>query len=528
MTDTIGQRLQQERAARRLTLEQAAQATRIRIPYLEALERDDFTAMPSPVQGRGFLRLYAGYLGLDVDLALEEMRAAAAQKPEEAEVIRLDEQEKAGMDQTDLPPAKAGAPFWARLVERFEALRGPTAAGAAEPEAGTPPESDPPDPEAGTTPEAAAQPEVPAEPEMEAEPVPLEPVPAASMSWLAQARERLSSRRESAPEIQEDQPKEAPPLESSQAIFIGIGAELRGRRESLSLTLDEIEQHTRVRRRYLQALEAGEVESLPSPVQTRGMLQNYAAFLDVGAERLSLRYAEGLQARHRERQPSQTPGRRGRKTFGRLLFLRRFIAGDVFFGVGMAIVLVVFVVWATGRVLTASSEPEPEAQAPSISDVLLATSASDDGVDQPTPTLVLDGVAAPQQTATALPDVQAPTLPPSSFVQVTLNVLERTWVRVLVDGEVKFEGRVTPGTAYTFDGQNQVEVLAGSGAALQVVYNQKDQGRLGSFGEVVNRIYTRDAVVTPTAIVSPTPTVTLPPTSTPVPSPTPAPTRAVQ
>jgi cytoskeletal protein RodZ len=523
MTDTIGQRLQQERAARRLTLEQAAQATRIRIPYLEAIERDDFTVMPSPVQGRGFLRLYAQYLGLDVDLALEEMRAAAVRKPTETEIISLDGQESPKMDETDQPPAQARAQIGTRLMERFKALRVQTAAGAAEPEAGTPPESDSPGPEAGTTSEAAAQLEVPAEPEMEAQ-----PVPAVSMSWLAQARERLSSRRESAPEIQEDQPEGSPPPESYHAIFIGIGSELRARRELLSLTLDEIEQHTRVRRRYLQALESGEVDALPSPVQTRGMLHNYAAFLDVDAEKLLLRYAEGLQARHRERQPLQTPSSRGRRTLGRFLLLRRFIAGDMFFGIGMIIILVVFVVWATGRVLTASSQPEAEAQAPSISDVLLATSASDEGVDLPTPTLVLDGVAAPQQTATALPDVQVPTLPPFSFVQVTLNVLERTWVRVLVDGEVKFEGRVTPGTAYTFDGQNQVEVLAGSGAALQVVYNQKDQGRLGSFGEVVNRIYTRDAIVTPTATVSPTPTVTLPPTSTPVPSPTPAPTRAVQ
>jgi cytoskeletal protein RodZ len=65
MTDTIGQQLRQAREQRNLTLEQAAQATHIRVHYLEALERGDLSRLPSKAQGRGFLRVYAGYLGLN-------------------------------------------------------------------------------------------------------------------------------------------------------------------------------------------------------------------------------------------------------------------------------------------------------------------------------------------------------------------------------------------------------------------------------------------------------------------------------
>lgn len=63
---TIGEQLKQARLAKGLTLEQASEATRVRPHYLQALESDQRSALPSTVQGRGFLRLYADYLGLPV------------------------------------------------------------------------------------------------------------------------------------------------------------------------------------------------------------------------------------------------------------------------------------------------------------------------------------------------------------------------------------------------------------------------------------------------------------------------------
>jgi hypothetical protein len=113
--------------------------------------------------------------------------------------------------------------------------------------------------------------------------------------------------------------------------------------------------------------------------------------------------------------------------------------------------------------------------------------------------------------------------------------VERTYLRVIVDGKEAFNGRVVPGNAYPFEAKNQIEVLVGSGAAIRVVYNGRDLGLLGTFGQVVNNIYTSNEITTPTALptatstITPTPTNTLRPsptsrfTATPVPSATPAP-----
>src|SRR5512137_1697635 len=64
MTD-IGSQLRAAREAQSLTLEQVFKATRIKQPFLEAIEANQFQALPGPVQARGFVRSYANYLGLD-------------------------------------------------------------------------------------------------------------------------------------------------------------------------------------------------------------------------------------------------------------------------------------------------------------------------------------------------------------------------------------------------------------------------------------------------------------------------------
>jgi hypothetical protein len=111
-----------------------------------------------------------------------------------------------------------------------------------------------------------------------------------------------------------------------------------------------------------------------------------------------------------------------------------------------------------------------------------------------------------QPTGTGAPLVAAGT--PGSGVQVYVTARHRAWMRVLVDGEVEFEGRILPGSAYAYSGNERVELLTGDGDALQVFFNQQDLGALGQPGEVVNLVFTLDGMQTPTPTVTPSPTTT--------------------
>ena len=67
---TLGDRLRARRLEIGDALEDAQDATKISSLYLDAIEHDRYDRLPAPVYARGFVRLYARYLGLDPEEAL--------------------------------------------------------------------------------------------------------------------------------------------------------------------------------------------------------------------------------------------------------------------------------------------------------------------------------------------------------------------------------------------------------------------------------------------------------------------------
>jgi len=326
-------------------------------------------------------------------------------------------------------------------------------------------------------------------------------------------------------------------------IFKGIGGQLQTRRELLGLTLEDVERHTRLRIHYLTALEAGDIDSLPSPVQGRGMLNNYAVFLGMDPEPVLLRYAEGLQAGLAMRQALQatSSGKRTQissspKPIPQITTqspLRRFLSGDLLFGSLLVIALLAFAVWGTLRILNIRSQNSALPTPPSIAIVLLA-SETPQPTETPTslpPDDSLPGViSAAGSEQTPIPTQEGVQPISGGGVQLYITIYQRALLRVLADGEEIFFARVIPGSAYTFEGSEQVELLTSNGAAVQVFFNGVDQGILGLQGQVIFRIYTPQGIITPTPTITPTPepteipTATLEPTQTVSPDLPPAPT----
>lgn len=67
--------LRTTREARGLTLEEASRVTRIGKNYLTAIEQGRYDRLPNPAYLKGFLRSYAGYLGLSGDDILRRYHA---------------------------------------------------------------------------------------------------------------------------------------------------------------------------------------------------------------------------------------------------------------------------------------------------------------------------------------------------------------------------------------------------------------------------------------------------------------------
>jgi hypothetical protein len=70
----IGDTLSEARTRRAVDLEEVHAATGIRPRYLEAIEQEDWGALPEEFYARSFIRKYARYLDLDPDPLVEEYR----------------------------------------------------------------------------------------------------------------------------------------------------------------------------------------------------------------------------------------------------------------------------------------------------------------------------------------------------------------------------------------------------------------------------------------------------------------------
>jgi cytoskeleton protein RodZ len=327
------------------------------------------------------------------------------------------------------------------------------------------------------------------------------------------------------PETEAIPEKAAPPPVSDateervRQIFNAIGQTLKNQRDLLGLSLEDISQHTHLRRKYLENIEQGDLDELPSPVQGRGMLHNYASFVGLDPEPLLLQFAEALQLRLVARQSKDTRKSTPKReiTLQKNYFLRRIFNRETIFTILTAVFLLSFMIWGSLQILQSAQPTQAAPTPPSIADVLLASPTITETPTpvEPTPTVAEQPVIENQvETPLALTPITSAEAKTGS-VQVYVTVNQRAWMRVTVDGKVEFEGRVQSGSAYEYGGNQQVEILTGNGAALQVFFQGQDLGPMGNLGQVIDRVYTLEGVLIPTVTITPTPT------ETPIPSPTP-------
>lgn len=77
MDNGIGATLREARSRRKVDLVDVEAAIKIRVRYLQAIENEEWDALPGGAYTRGFIRTYANYLGLDGERLAEDYRRGA-------------------------------------------------------------------------------------------------------------------------------------------------------------------------------------------------------------------------------------------------------------------------------------------------------------------------------------------------------------------------------------------------------------------------------------------------------------------
>src|SRR3954463_15129991 len=108
-----------------------------------------------------------------------------------------------------------------------------------------------------------------------------------------------------------------------------IGEVLKRTRARLKLDIGKVEEQTKIRTKYLRALENEEWDTLPGPTYVRGFLRTYATYLGLDADALVDEYRRSIERSpvaeqpylfsepllERRRRPLQAP----RRSWGQVL-----------------------------------------------------------------------------------------------------------------------------------------------------------------------------------------------------------------
>ena len=276
---------------------------------------------------------------------------------------------------------------------------------------------------------------------------------------------------------------------------VEIGRILEQQRKERGLSLEEVEQATKIRKRYLTGLEREDYAMLPDAVYARGFLKTYANYLGLDGEALSRQLKSGRKPR-RERginyntrsesdfeKPLITPsGLRG--TQKRKISTSAVVTLIV---AVLALAVVIGALYFVGRGVQASKEGNPPS-------------------GETPPRQEQQNVAKREKAPEEVPGKEAAagskagdgdkpagaqrSVPPDKL-QVLVNVRERpSWILIRTDGTAAYEQVAQPGFSKTFEAEQRLYIKSGDAGAVTVKINGQDAGPLGGAGEIVARNYT--------------------------------------
>jgi cytoskeletal protein RodZ len=303
-----------------------------------------------------------------------------------------------------------------------------------------------------------------------------------------------------------------------------IGQILREARENKGLSLQDVQAKTRISIRYLEALENGQYSVLPTPVHVRGFLRNYARFLGLDPKPLLDRYeaSQGAQVPvpptiNREITPDNPlPDRQDQPFFDPVNMEVESRSGWNGGGSGtgmLQVVIIVALLIALGLVANRFI-PLLIGDRDSNSAVEEITSAVQDVVNQiegitPTPEPADTGAAQPTSSGAAFeatpetivntsrndlsPTTPTPTRPPLPAtldeIRLKLDILERTWMEVTIDGEVVYSGIAKANDAFEWTAAEEAKLVTGNAIGVYTTINDVELGRMGDRGERYEEVW---------------------------------------
>jgi cytoskeletal protein RodZ len=248
-----------------------------------------------------------------------------------------------------------------------------------------------------------------------------------------------------------------------------IGESLYRIRIEQNLTLENVATKTLISKRVLVAIEQGNVQELPEPFYTEALIAKYAQAIGASkvldeektAEEVAEADLQQTVALKRKVEPAKSlPTFQLKSSHLYLIYL-----------VLVLLAVKAIAIWVENPVAFDNSNTSQE-------EVSLNKTNSINS----TPTTI--------SSASSSQFVSQSNSNNSDSVVVDINLKDRCWLKVVVDGKVEFEGTLSQGTQKRWTGREQINIIAGNAGGVVITYNNGQEQLLGKPGQVEEVTYT--------------------------------------
>lgn len=253
-----------------------------------------------------------------------------------------------------------------------------------------------------------------------------------------------------------------------------IGATLQDLRISRGIRLEEVSQVTKIGKGYLEAIEEGRLDKLPSGAYSRGFIRQYAQFLGLGEAEIAALLAPPPQEGGEEPPVNQAKRtRRERRPVN--------VKGNWLIS-ALLLALVALIALVTG-----DRRPVSPVKAPAVVDGSLPVSqpaaskpgqlAASSARREPAPPSVapLPG----QRPAAVSPGGDAA----GDGVVLRLKVIHDSWLSMTIDDALSQQYELKSGDVIEWKGERSFMLDVGDGAAFEGEFNGKPIQSLGEAGK---------------------------------------------
>lgn len=241
-----------------------------------------------------------------------------------------------------------------------------------------------------------------------------------------------------------------------------VGSYLRQAREAAGYSIDDVAIRTRIRSSVIKDLESEEFESSGGNAYARGHIRTIAKLLKADTDLILQAFEETTGQSTRSmiellEENSATVLRKKKNV--KINFSPKMI------GIAASVIVGIAIIIPTGLALSSSATSK---------------SAANSAVVKSQPSTPI-----PTKSATSTPTTTAPSAYTSGHSVVIAASHGSSWISVTDNsGTLLFGGMLKNGSVQTFDPANGLYMKIGNAGAVTVSVNGKDQGAIGSIGEV--------------------------------------------